>query len=227
MWVTKQRWEELYFVHFEGPAEIVRRAMPPSLELDLWKGNAILSLVPFRMTRVRFPLIPSIPILSELWEYNIRTYVRIANKPGIYFFTLESDNPLATWVARTFFGLPYHTAKINVQMNDQGLHLKSARKHWHSELVVEKSPTTARDRDFDIWATERYALFNVRSGRVQRGDVKHAPWALEPAKLIEWKGNFLEYVPGASAFRPRSASYSKLLDVSFEPFKWENSDQRE
>jgi uncharacterized protein len=112
------------------------------------------------MTRVRFPLVPSIPILSELWEYNIRTYVRIANKPGIYFFTLESDNPLATWVARTFFSLPYHTAKMNVQMNDQGLHLKSTRKHWHSELVVEKSPTTARDRDFDIWATERYSLFN-------------------------------------------------------------------
>jgi uncharacterized protein YqjF (DUF2071 family) len=223
MWITRQRWEELYFIHFEGPADIVRRAMPSGLELDLWNGNAVLSLVPFRMTRVRFPFVPSIPILSELWEYNIRTYVRIGNKPGIYFFTLESDNPLATWVARTFFGLPYHNAKIKVQMNDRGLHLTSKRKQWHSELLVEKTSAPTTDRDFDIWATERYSLFNHRSGRIQRGDVKHLPWTLEPAKLIQWKGNFLDYVPGASVFHPRSASYSKVIDVSFEPFKWENS----
>jgi len=222
MWITRQRWEELYFVHFEGPAEIVRQAMPTGLDLDLWNGNAILSLVPFRMTRVRFPFVPSIPILSELWEYNIRTYVRIRNKPGIYFFTLESDNPLATWVARTFFGLPYHTAKMKVKMDDQGLQLSAKRKNWHSELLVKKSSESAVDREFDIWATERYSLFNKRSDRIERGDVKHLPWTLEPAKLIEWKGNFLEYVSGASAFRPRSASYSKVIDVSFEPFKWEN-----
>jgi uncharacterized protein YqjF (DUF2071 family) len=67
MWITRQRWEDLYFAHFVGPADLVRRALPPELELDLWQGEAVLSVVPFHMSRVRFPFLPPRDLAFERW----------------------------------------------------------------------------------------------------------------------------------------------------------------
>ena len=219
MWITKQRWKHLYFAHFAGPADLLRRVLPPELELDLWQGEAVLSVVPFHMSRVRFPFLPPIPMVSTLWEYNLRTYVRRKGRPGIYFFTLESDHPLANWVARSFFGLPYQTSSLRVRNLNTSLELEQKRDGLFSKMLMRREGGPPQSAAFERWATERYCLFNVWKGRVVRGDVEHVPWQLEAARLHQWEGNFLDLVPGArQGFRYLSGSYSECLDVTFSPF---------
>src|SRR5438067_3264184 len=35
-----QNWRQLLFLHWTVPAEVLRPLVPPSLELDLWEGEA-------------------------------------------------------------------------------------------------------------------------------------------------------------------------------------------
>ena len=41
--------------------------------------------------------VPALPGLSAFPEINVRTYVTLAGKPGVYFFSLDAANALAVW----------------------------------------------------------------------------------------------------------------------------------
>ena len=85
--------------------------LPKGLEVDTFEGEAFLSIVPFTMENVRFRFLPPLPF-SSLWELNLRTYVKHKNWKGVYFFTLDTDHPLAQWIARKFFNLPYRLRRM-------------------------------------------------------------------------------------------------------------------
>lgn len=220
-WITRQRWEKIYFLHFCGAADVVRAMLPPELELDLWENEAVISVVPFRMTRVRFPYLPPLPGIGSLWELNLRTYVRYGSQRGVYFFTLESNNPLATWIAQTGFGLPYANAKFRVNADASRLSLDHQRGPVQTMIKMSPLPEDLSPRTdaFSLWATERYALLNVREGRVFRGPLRHERWPLTSARVETFEGNFLSLVPGAESFRFCAASFCDRLDVSFQPFE--------
>jgi hypothetical protein len=68
----------------------------------------------FRMTNVGPRRIPTLPWVSEFPELNVRTYVRVADRPGIYFFSLDAANAMAVLAARTLLNLPYYTASMTM-----------------------------------------------------------------------------------------------------------------
>jgi uncharacterized protein YqjF (DUF2071 family) len=220
-WITRQRWEKIHFLHFRGDADVVRAALPPELELDLWENEAVLSVVPFRMTRVRFPYLPPVPGIGSLWELNLRTYVRHGPLRGVYFFTLESNNPLATWIARTGFGLPYVNANIRVQADATSFAMEHKRDQIHTKIRMQTLPKdlSPQSDPLSLWATERYALLNVRERRVFKGPLRHKTWPLMNAKVESFEGNFLSLVPGSEKFQFCGASSCDRLDVSFRAFE--------
>jgi uncharacterized protein YqjF (DUF2071 family) len=220
MWITRQRWECLYFLHFAGDSSLIRKILPDPLELDEWQGRGVLSIVPFRMTRIQFPFVPILPKLSNLWELNLRTYVKYKNQTGIYFITLESDNPIATWVANQFFHLPYRNAKMQIENTVSHLKFSHVRQKVTCHLeILNTNNVDHSTSSFSKWATNRYCLFNVHKQRVYRGVVDHPPWNLTDAKVLNYAGTFLEQVPGANSFVPIGASYNRQIDVSFNPFQ--------
>ena len=64
-------------------------------------------VVPFHMTNIRLRGLPPVPGTDKFPELNVRTYVTIDGKPGVYFFSLDATNLLAIMVAKTFYHLPY------------------------------------------------------------------------------------------------------------------------
>ena len=68
--------------------------------IDRFDGTAWIGVVPFRMRDVAPRGVPALPWLSAFPELNVRTYVRVADKPGVYFFSLDAANPLAVRAAR-------------------------------------------------------------------------------------------------------------------------------
>ena len=62
--------------------------------------------VPFRMTNVAPRGVPALPWVSAFPELNVRTYVRVGGRPGVYFFSLDAGNPVAVGVARVMAHLP-------------------------------------------------------------------------------------------------------------------------
>jgi uncharacterized protein len=48
---------------------------------------------------------------------------------GAYFFSLEAGNPIAVALARTFFHLPYFSALMRSDREDNAVHCQSQRIH--------------------------------------------------------------------------------------------------
>src|SRR5262245_6941147 len=126
-WVMTQTWNDLLFAHWSVDAAQLRALIPPSFELDLFDGEAWLGIVPFEMTNVSPRGVPSLPWVSEFPELNVRTYVRVDDRPGVYFFSLDAGNALAVQTARMLLNLPYHTAEMAVLRHANAIEYRSSR----------------------------------------------------------------------------------------------------
>src|SRR5687767_5867127 len=139
-------WHHLLFAHWAVPPEMIRPLIPAKLELDLWEGQAWVGVVPFEMRWVHPRWLPSVPWLSFFPELNVRTYVTIDGKPGIWFFSLEATNPIAVSLARRFFYLPYMNAEMACEVKEGATFYRSHRTRKGeppAEFVGNYRPTGA------------------------------------------------------------------------------------
>jgi uncharacterized protein YqjF (DUF2071 family) len=127
-WLMTQSWHDVLFAHWRVGVSDMRRAVPAAFDLDLFDGEAWLGVVPFHMTNVGLRATPAVPWISAFPELNVRTYVRVEDRPGVYFFSLDAGRSLAVAAARAVLNLPYYTAAISVERGGDGLHYQSARQ---------------------------------------------------------------------------------------------------
>ena len=85
-----------------------------------------MGVVPFRMSDVAPRFVPAMPWMSAFPELNIRTYVSLQGKPGVWFFSLDATNPVAVRVARLAFHLPYMDANITIRQDESGWYTTNA-----------------------------------------------------------------------------------------------------
>ena len=183
------RWTNLAFLHWPVDPAIVRPLVPAQLSLDTFDGQAWVGVVPFRMedTRVRFT--PAVPGLSEFPELNVRTYVRVGDRAGVWFFSLDAGNPVAVRGARWLYNLPYFDAEMSIEARGEGVAYRSERVHRDApparfRAVYEPVGPVymATPGTLDHFLVERYCLFNVdRNGDAGFMDIHHHPWPLQPA----------------------------------------------
>jgi uncharacterized protein YqjF (DUF2071 family) len=188
--VLAQTWRRLAFLHWRLPASALRPLVPAVLELETFDGSAWLGIVPFEMAWVRPRWLPPVPGLSFFPELNVRTYVRHADRPGVWFLSLDAGSRIAVRAARRFFHLPYFDADMRLDgSSDDGASLRSTR-------TDERAPPAAFDATWrpigdrmrgkpgglEHFLTERYCLYATDAhGRLLRADVHHEPWTLRPA----------------------------------------------
>lgn len=190
-WVMFQIWNHLLFAHWPLPPAVLREHLPPTLPLDTFDGSAWIGIVPFWMSDVRPRWLPPVPWLSVFPELNVRTYVRVEDKPGVYFFSLEAANPVAVRLARWFYYLPYYDAQMKCHVDShETVTYDSRRTHRGArpaELHMSYQPTGAvfhaTLNSLEGWLTERYCLYTTnRRGDLLRGEIHHLPWPLQPAE---------------------------------------------
>jgi uncharacterized protein len=187
-WVMTQSWNDLLFAHWRVDVAQMRRAVPAAFELDLFSGEAWLGVVPFYMTNVGIRSVPSPPGLSAFPELNVRTYVRVAERPGVYFFSLDAGRRLAVAVARALLNLPYYYAVMSAERHREVVDYQSVRRsqqHGQFKAVYQPvdSPFVATADSIEYFLTERYCLYHYdRRGRPYRLEIHHRPWSLQRAR---------------------------------------------
>lgn len=190
-WVMTQVWYDLLFAHWPVPLTALRPVIPPALDVDTYDGQAWLGVVPFGMDRVYPRRAFPVPWLSRFLELNVRTYVKVGDRPGVYFFSLDAANPVAVELARRWYQLPYYHAQMSLR------HGRQERRVYHSfRTHAGAAPAEFKGTyrpvgdvfqplpgSLEAWLTERYCLYTVnRQGQVFRGEIHHAPWPLQPAE---------------------------------------------
>ncbi len=214
-WAIKQRWNHVLFLNWKVDPSQIQFKVP--FPLDLYEGKAVISVVPFFMDQIRFPLTPAIPWISSLWELNLRTYVTSNGIPGIYFLRLDSNHRIGNWIAKNFFKLPYRLNNISAKVIGDRYSVRAHAKDYHLHIEAQIRDEPIID-PFQKWITERYHLFLQHEGRVIRGDAIHEPWKIKKAHLHTLEGNFGRLSGTPLSNEVDSIYYSKKLDVRFSKF---------
>ena len=186
-----QTWHNLLFAHWPVDANALRPLIPAGFEIDRFDGQAWIGVIPFHMTNVAPRGVPALPWVSEFPELNVRTYVRVNGRGGIYFFSLDASNSVAVGIARTLVHLPYFSAAMQVTETEDGwIRYKSRRTTPGAnpaELKVTYRPIGETSPPvfgtLEHFLTERYCLFTVDgSFRVHSLDIHHPRWPLQAAE---------------------------------------------
>lgn len=217
-WIMTQTWHDLLFAHWPIDAAVLRDLVPRGFVIDTYEGQAWLGIVPFHMSNVAPRGVPALPWVSAFPELNVRTYVRVGGRGGVYFFSLDAANPIAVGVARTLVHLPYFTADMTVEVDPAGgwIQYRSRRRTPGAppaELVARYRPTGPAappvPETLDHFLSERYCLFTIdKDFHAYSLDIHHPPWPLQPAEAE------IEVNTMASAAGIRLPSMAPLLHFS-------------
>jgi len=185
-----QTWHNLLFAHWPCPPDALRHLIPIELDLDTFEGWAWVGIIAFRMTGIRMRGFPIIPAVERFPEINVRTYVTMNNRPGVYFLSLDADNPTALAIARPWFHLLYRNARISFEMRDDTVSFhctRTQRGQPPADFQGTYRPISeARNYPagtLENWLTERYCYYSPnRGGDIYCGEVHHAHWPLQLAQ---------------------------------------------
>jgi uncharacterized protein YqjF (DUF2071 family) len=216
-------WRQLTFLHWRVDAAALRPLVPAPLEIDAFDGSAWVGLVLFTMPVVRVSGL-LIPTAHNFHETNVRTYVRCAGRAGVHFFSLDAASALAVIGARSFWGLPYHHARMRLDATKEAITYASERR-WPgprpAEARVRVQPTgvaaASQPGTRAHFLLERYHLFNVRGRRVKSGEVVHSPYPAQPATLLSCEQTLLAAAGIAVSGPPDDVCFSAGVDVTVRP----------
>jgi uncharacterized protein YqjF (DUF2071 family) len=188
-WFMGQTWVDLLFAHWRVPEEALRPVVPPQLPIDTYDGSAWVGVTPFCVRGLRLRGTVPAPVLSTFPELNVRTYVSIEGKPGIYFLSLDADSCAAVLAARRSYRLPYFRSQIEVDREGEGIGYDLMRTsedgppaYFKARYGPEGEQLPIRDGSLERWLTERYCLYTLdEEQRIQRGNIHHPPWPLYEA----------------------------------------------
>jgi uncharacterized protein YqjF (DUF2071 family) len=166
----------------------LRALVPPVLPLDTFDGRCWVGIVPFHMSGLRARWTSPLPGFSRTPELNVRTYVTVNGKPGVYFFSLDIGLLSAVFAARSFYRLPYFYARFTLRVAENAvLHYESRRRvPANADFLGSYAPVHAiRYRapgTLEHWLTERYCLYTTTRNSVFRAEIHHRQWPLQDAE---------------------------------------------
>lgn len=224
--VMYQRWSDLLFLHWKVPVAQLAATLPPGLHVDTFQDEAYLGIVPFSMEKVRPRFLPTVPSLSSFLELNLRTYVYDENgRPGVWFYSLDANQPIAVELARKFFHLPYQHAEMTAPKKEGFISYQSQRKSTDQVANYryrgEGEVRTASPDTLEFFLLERYLLFSTdKTGSIKIGQVHHRPYPFQEANcenpsLLPFTWN--QFPEPSEAHL--SALYSPGVDVEIFPLR--------
>ena len=186
-WVLAQTWHELLFAHWRVPVTVLRRHVPAELHVDEYDGTGWVGITPFRLSGLRARWTYPAPALSAFPELNVRTYVTVGGRAGIFFFSLDAASLIAVAGARSAYRLPYFWARMSARRRNARIEYRSQRRGGSGRRFVasyapEGPEFQAVPGSLEYFLTERYCLYVVSRKRVLRADIHHPPWPIRSAE---------------------------------------------
>jgi uncharacterized protein YqjF (DUF2071 family) len=200
------RWEDLILLNYVCPPRLLESLVPRGTIVDLWDGNALVSLVGFLFRDTRIAGL-RIPFHHTFEEVNLRFYVRRITSTGetrraiVFVRELVPRHAIAA-VARWVYNEPYLAVSMGHRssLTDTGggavtyLWSYRGRQFVLGAEVFGPSQrlTPASEEEF---VTEHYwGYTRQRNGDTLEYQVEHPPWQV-------WKATAANFVgPSASLY---------------------------
>jgi uncharacterized protein YqjF (DUF2071 family) len=210
------RWEDLVLLNYRCPSELLAPLVPQGTVLDLWNGEALISLVGFLFRDTRVLGLP-IPFHVTFEEVNLRFYVRRTTPSGelrravVFVRELVPRQAIAA-IARWVYNEPYlavpmsHRSSLNVQ---EGGTASYSWRHGGAAFVMTadaagpaRLPSPGSEAEF---ITEHYwGYTHQRNDDTLEYQVEHPAWPVWEATRSEVSG------PLASLYGP---AFGEILSM--------------
>jgi uncharacterized protein YqjF (DUF2071 family) len=222
-WIIRQSWSNVLFIHWPISAELLRPHIPRSLEIDTFDGTAWMSVVVFVMEGIYLRGLSALSVTPKFAEINVRTYVHLDGKPGVYFMSLDVGDLASLMIAKRWYRLPYKAAQISFQKEGRTFLCQSLRKGksnvpigFHGNFIPLSGVYLSKKEMFDYWLTERYCFFSAnKRGNIYGGEIHHQPWPLQKVEIEICRNSLFTPFQFDLSEEKTIAHFSKGLDTLF------------
>jgi hypothetical protein len=211
--VYYQEWAQAIFLHYKADASELQKLIPSFVTLDLFEGDAYVSLVAFTVRNAKAVIVPSFAPISDFHEVNLRTYVTDGSRPGIFFLSMEASKFSSAFLSRAITGLPYEFSSISRKNGTpHEYHSYHKKRGFHLDMMYTPSEVIPNPSALDKWLVERYCVYMHLKRLAYRYDVHHLPWQLQNLEISQLS---CLYRAGIEEFRenPVSAHFSEGVQV--------------
>lgn len=177
-WIIYQEWNDALFMHWKVDQKFLREMVPTKLELETFEDQYWVSIVVFRLEKARPRFLPHIPVISNFHEINVRTYVRMGDKRGVYFLDIEAENWISCKLANAFSGLNYRKSTIEREKNKNQIILSNSnsKRNFSMKLDYKIAEQMVLKPSIVKSLTELYSVYVENNGKYKRFQVHHKEW---------------------------------------------------
>ena len=182
----KANWEHIIMANYIIDPNVLKPFLPKGVELDLFEGNAYVSLVGFMFKNTKIFSIP-IPRLGTFEEINLRFYVvRKENnqiKRGVVFINETIPYPIVAWMANKLYKEHYTVVPTRHQIQKE-LHTNKVNFEWflntkwnniYVEAKNEANPMKAGSLEQFIYE-HYYGYTKVNATKTLEYKLQHPSW---------------------------------------------------
>ena len=182
-------WKHLLMQNFIVDPDILLPHVPSGTTLDLWNGDAFVSMVGFLFLHTRVKGIP-IPFHINFEEINLRFYVRREEdgeiRRGVVFIKEIVPRSMIAWVAQQFYNENYvalptrHQIDLPTTEGKGGIvaYEWQTEKNWNRlKALTTGKPYLASEDSHESFITEHYWGYAVQpDGSTVEYQVEHPKW---------------------------------------------------
>ena len=199
------------------PRKLLEPRCPPGTELDLFHGEAHVSLVAFDFLHTRV-LGVGLPGLRDFPEINLRFYVNCGDRRGVVFIREYVPNRFVAWLARKLYNEPYRAASMSSQRVDAAgafsvaHHLRVGDSHNDLRLIADRSAYLPVEESLEHHFKEhRWGFGTDRTGQRVDYEVRHPHWEVFPVRSLDLSWNWRDVYGPEWGFLEDSEPVSVML----------------
>ncbi len=219
-------WRNLAVLNYPIEPAALLPHLPRGTELDLWQGQALVSLVGFEFLRTRVCGI-GIPRHRDFAEINLRFYVRRQAEEGwrrgVVFIRELVPRHAVAWIARLFYGENYACVPMRHRVlarRADGKEHRDAIYAWRNAgrvgsvaIAAQGDGRFSAEGSLEEFIIEHYWGYSGGPDRATiEYRVEHPRWKLWPAKRARFRGNaaslYGKSFAEALAAKPASAFFA-------------------
>ena len=197
-WIAQQNWQDILFIHLPTSYEKLRSLVPAPFKIDTYDGQGWMSIVLFRATHSRLRYMPEPLSFPPFYQMNIRTYVTFRNEPGVYFFSINTNNSFVK-LGGSLASLPFSKANMTMQQEEDKIYFEANRlfNERNAAFKVAYSPDVSsfspRAASLSYFLTERYCIWMFRGNTILKAPILHSRWNLQQATISILKNTNLPF----------------------------------
>jgi uncharacterized protein YqjF (DUF2071 family) len=194
------RWENLIMANYAVPPEVLKPYLPAGVELDLFEGEAFVSLVGFMFKNTRLFGVP-IPFMGSFEEVNLRFYVKREEqgeiRRGVVFVNETVPYKPVAWLANALYKEHYTAIPTRHQISEQGAE-KYIQYEWKvngcwNQIQVRALCQTLgmQHGSHEEFIFEHYYGYTrISENHSQEYQVQHPRWHIHPVNKCHIQFDF-------------------------------------